>query len=81
MDSRMSDPFIVKQPLAILFDQDGSTVCHLYPPEGFTHQHYGLLVCDLVRHVASAFKVDEDDVWEWVEKERDKQTTTFSRPS
>jgi len=36
---------------------------------------YGLLIADLVRHVASAFKVDEREVWEWVGKESDRPTS------
>jgi hypothetical protein len=72
----MSDsPTIVTQPLVIMFkDEDGKILCHLYP-EDLDHRHYGLLVCDLVRHVAAAFKVEEKDVWDWVDKERHKPTT------
>src|SRR5215831_11611184 len=56
----MSDtPTIVTQPLVIMFkDDDGKVLCHLYPDE-MDHRHYGLLVCDLVRHVAAAFRVAE----------------------
>jgi hypothetical protein len=31
--------------------------------------------------VAKAFKVDEDDVWEWVDKERYHYTTDIQEPS
>ena len=74
-------PMIIRQPLIIMFEQDGNLVCHLYPRKDDTYEGYGLMVCDILRHVARAFKVDEDDVWEWVDKERHKQTTTFSSPS
>ena len=68
-------PTIVTQPLVIMFkDEDGKILCHLYPHD-LDHRHYGLLVCDLVRHVAAAFKVEEKDVWDWVDKERHKPTT------
>jgi hypothetical protein len=40
-----------------------------------------LLVCDLVRHVARAFKIEENDVWEWVDKERRNPTTEITNPS
>lgn len=75
-------PMMVKQPYVIMFKAEGSDsiVCHIYKGD-IDHRGYGLLVCDLVRHVAAAFDVPEDDVWEWVDKERHKQTTTFSRPS
>ena len=36
---------------------------HLYPGS-FTHKEYGILIADIVRHVANAFKVHETDVWE-----------------
>jgi hypothetical protein len=75
----MSDtPTIVTQPLVIMFkDDDGKVLCHLYPDE-MDHRHYGLLVCDLVRHVAAAFKVAEKDVWDWVDKERNRPTTELN---
>ena len=68
-------PTIITQPLVIMFkDEEGKVLCHLYPEE-CDHRHYGLLVCDLVRHVAAAFKVPEKDVWEWVDKEWQNPTT------
>ena len=68
-------PTIVTQPLVIMFkDEDGKILCHLYPDD-LDHRHYGLLVCDLVRHVAAAFKVEEKEVWNWVDKERHRPTT------
>ena len=39
------------------------------------------MICDLVRHVAGAFKVDEAAVWEWVEKERHNPTDQITTPS
>ena len=77
----MSEPYKVKKPLIIMFEQDGEIVCHIWPRPVDCHKSYGLLVCDLVRHVAAAFKVEEDDVWEWVDKERHHHTTDISRPS
>ena len=44
-------------------------------PRDLTYRHFGLLIADTVRHVAKAFNVSEDEVWEWVEKERDKPST------
>jgi hypothetical protein len=37
---------------------------------------YGILICDLVRHVANAFEVNESAVWEWVDQERNRPTDT-----
>ena len=71
----------IEDPLVIMFrGPDDDIVCHIHPGK-FTHEHYGLLVCDLVRHVAAAFKVSEDDVWTWVDKERHRPTTGISQPS
>ena len=75
--------FKIENPLVIMFaDERGEVVCHLHPSERCpTHETYGLLVADLVRHVARAFDVGEEDVWEWVEKERHHPTTKITNPS
>jgi len=66
----------VTKPLILMFkeneDKNGNVQCHLYPPDDFGNEAYGLLVCDLVRHIANAFNVDA--VWEWVDKERARPT-------
>jgi len=74
-------PMMITQPLIIMFECDEKIVCHIYPRPQDSHKSYGLLVCDLVRHLAGAFKVDEDDVWEWVDKERHHHTTKIIQPS
>jgi hypothetical protein len=75
-------PIRIESPLVIMFeDPDGGIVCRIHQsPKTNSHKHYGLLVCDLVRHVARAFEVEEDDVWEWVDKER-RHPTTDIRPA
>jgi len=77
--SKNKDVTIVKQPLVIMFRQDDKVVCHIHPSNEDNYQSYGLLICDLVRHVANAFKVDEDDVWKWVDAERDNPTTAIEQ--
>lgn len=74
------EPMMIQEPLIIMFRQDDKITCHIHPGE-YNHKHYGLLICDLVRHVANAFKVDEDDVWEWVDKERHHHTSEIKQPS
>jgi hypothetical protein len=71
-------PLMIKSPLVMMFEQDKKIVCHIHPGNK-NHTHYGLLICDLVRHVARAFKVDEDAVWEWVDKERRKPTSEIEQ--
>ena len=72
---------VLERPLVVMFQQDDRVVCHIHPAENYGYEHYGLLACDLVRHVAGAFKVHEDDVWEWVDKERHRPTTAITQPS
>jgi hypothetical protein len=64
----------IEKPLTIVFVNDGKIQTHLYPSEG-GYQQYGILVADIVRHAAKAFNVDQNDVWEWVDKERDHPTS------
>jgi hypothetical protein len=73
----------IQQPLVIMFEASGGeVVCHIHPSKtASSHRHYGLLICDLVRHVSRAFKVAEDDFWEWVDKERHRPTTEITRPA
>jgi hypothetical protein len=66
---------IFNHPLVIMFRKHEKITCHIHPGETDGHEAYGLLICDLVRHVARTFKVDDDDVWEWVDKERRHPTT------
>jgi hypothetical protein len=54
---------------------DGHIVCMLAPPPGYTHQHYGLVVADLLRHIANAYGVSVEDVLPWVNKEPDNPTS------
>lgn len=44
----------------------------------YKYQHFALIVCDIVRHIAKAYNVPEDDVWKWVNKERDNPTTEIT---
>jgi hypothetical protein len=75
--------FKIENPLVIMFaDERGDVVCHIHPSERCpTHETYGLLIADLARHVARAFNVAEEDVWEWVDKERRRPTTAITNPS
>jgi len=71
---------IIEKPLVLMFEADGKVVTHIHPGS-HNYQHYGLLICDLVRHVAAAFKVNEGEVWNWVDKERANPTTDIRQPS
>jgi hypothetical protein len=73
----------IEQPLVIMFEApDHKIVCHVHPSKTVNrHEHYGFLICDLVRQVSRAFNVGEDDVWEWVDRERRAPTSPIERPS
>jgi hypothetical protein len=78
----MENSMIVKSPLVIMFENDqGGVTCHIHPAKNYKYQDYGLLICDLVRHVAKAYKVNESKVWEWVDKERYNPTTEIQQAS
>jgi hypothetical protein len=64
----------IKSPLLVVFDHDDKVRTYLYPG-GRSYKQYGVLIAGFVRHVANAFKVDEKDVWEWVDQERYHQTS------
>jgi hypothetical protein len=75
--------FRVENPLVIMFeDGAGSIKCHIYPSQkGSSHREYGILVCDLVRHIARAFNVEEEDVWDYVDRERRRPTSPITQLS
>lgn len=72
--------FKVQDPLVIIFKEGDRNIFRIHPDEN-GYQGYGLLICDLVRHVARAFKVGEDDVWLWVDAERNEPTTDIIQHS
>lgn len=74
---------LIERPLILMFQNGDKVECRIHPPFDHTHQHYGILVCDLVRHIADMFGVPEDKVWYWVEKERRHPTThiTETKPA
>lgn len=79
------DPNVDRNLVTITQQSDGKTLTYLNISDtGIDYRHLGLMVCDLVRHIAGAFKVQERAVWEWVFKEKDRPTTRIienSKPS
>lgn len=64
----------INSPLIIVFENDGEIQTHIYPDE-MDHNYYGTLIASVVRHVAKAFKVPENEVWKAVDEERYHPTT------
>ena len=64
----------MKRPLVIMSEtQDGKVEITLTPGNDErlqTYQGFVSLVCDLVRHIASAFDVSEEKVWASIDRER-----------
>jgi hypothetical protein len=75
-------PMMIQDPLVVMFrGPGGNVITHIHRPPDLGHESFGLLVCDLVRHIANAYQVRESQVWRWVDKERRRPTTAISRPS
>jgi hypothetical protein len=64
--------------LTLKLDEDDDMRCYIWQVGDFTHEHYGLAICDVVRHVAIAYGVSEDAVWKWVDMERHQPTTKLT---
>lgn len=73
---------VIKKPLMVMArNEDRTVITHIFREEGDRYESYGLLIYDLLRHVARAFQVSENEVWEWVKRERAHPTTDIVRPS
>jgi hypothetical protein len=73
---QITNPYLVAYPL-----ENGNLETRLLPPEGFTHLHYAVLICGLVRHVSQYFSVPEAAVWEIIENERRNPTAGAVPPA
>jgi len=72
----------ITDPLVVMFrEPGGNVVTHIHRQPDLGYEEFGLLVCDLVRHIANAYQVPESDVWEWVDRERHRPTTAVTRPA
>ena len=68
----------IKNPWIIIHQPEGDdgkirTLLAGKPEAGY--EDFALIVCDLIRHIAAGFHVSENDVFEWIDKERKKPTT------
>jgi len=81
MPNKVDQRITVEAPILSVYLHGRDMICTLDPPHDFNYEQYALLICDLVRHVARAFEIEEDDVWQWVERERANPTSTLSSPS
>jgi hypothetical protein len=77
---RRKQKVMLENPLIVMFELDNKIVCHIHRHKSYGYEHFGLLIYDLVRHVARAFDVAEDDVWQMVAAERRRPTTDITNP-
>lgn len=66
-----------EQPVVIVFQEEekGGKVITMINKDAYnTAGAFAIIACDLVRHTAKAFKIKEEEVWAWVDKERNKPT-------
>lgn len=69
----------VKNPLILVYTNENNVeVCQIHPRDDLDHRHFGILICDVVRHVAKCFEVNEQEVWDYVELERKRPSTTIT---
>lgn len=54
------------------------TFLNNYNDPSLDYRAFGLILCDVARHVAKAFHVKESDVWEWIDRERHRPTTKIT---
>jgi hypothetical protein len=72
-------PQIVREPKIIMYeDPNGTLITQIHPAAQDSPATYGLYVCDIVRHAARMYQVHEASIWEWVEREKRKATTTIT---
>jgi hypothetical protein len=64
---------VVRDPFVIIFQNPESQerVYGVHRTDDSTLEHYALLVCELVGHVAQRFDVDVEAVWDAIEAERE----------
>ena len=72
----MNDLQHIHDPLIVIYrPEEGGEAITLIMKSDLSHRHFGLLVADLIRHIAAAYQVREEDVVEWVNREMNHPTT------
>ena len=55
---------VVTKPLIIMMEKDGGIECHIWPSADVNSPAaYGLIICDLVRHVAAQAAIAAVGAW------------------
>ncbi len=61
--------------LILTEDDTGKLVCLIRKQPSDIAGHFGIALADCARHVAKAFDVDEEVVFDWIERERLKPSS------
>ncbi len=61
---------IVNSLVIIFKNEEGGLTCAIHPDENYKPSVYGVIVNDLVQHIANCFGVREAEVWKWIDDER-----------
>ncbi len=68
----------IDNPHIVVFSREGELETDILHKPGDRYATFGIMVADIVRHIANAFKVEEKFVWLWVDKERYKPTSPIT---
>jgi|ETNvirnome_2_130_1030620.scaffolds.fasta_scaffold01225_3 hypothetical protein len=76
----MTEATIIEKPWVIAHEIEGGRLqVLLVGPDYAKHQHFGIVIADIIGHVAGHFDMDVQDVLDWVQREIDDPTTTLER--
>lgn len=75
------DPAVTQlgEPMVIVHREAGELQTLLFNFEGHKPEAYGLIVADIIGHVAKHYDCDPEFVMDWVRKELDNPTTPLTR--
>lgn len=73
-DQRGQAQFIMA-PLVIVFrTEDGDFQTRIHRDPELDHRAFALIAADLVAHIANAFQIEKEEVWEVIDEERANPT-------
>lgn len=76
----MSEAQPIENPWIIAHEvEDHKLQVLLIGPAHAKHSHFGLVIADIIGHVALHFDMDAQDILDWVQREIDEPTTTLTR--
>ena len=75
----MTDGIIpIVDPWIIVHQPEDKLETILAGPPDTNYERFGIVIADVIRHVANRFNVEEADVMNWVNREIDDPTTELT---